>query len=98
MTLEKRGLPPLQTMQSSLQRITEALAAELAFPTQAAPDWSELEWRLAPAVAAMHGISALLASTLRWQGPPAWNDFLAEQRYHVQRRQRRCEELLKRID
>lgn len=92
------NLPPLRTMQSSLQRITESLAAELAFPGRTAPSWSELEWRLAPAVVAMHGISSLLAGSIHWQGPPAWNDFLAEQCRHTQLRQQRCEELLARID
>lgn len=92
------GLPPLRTVQASLHRITESLAAELAHCGHAPPDWSELEWRLAPAVAAMHGVSSLLASSLQWRGPPAWNDFLMEQRRHTQLRQQRIEALLAQID
>lgn len=98
MAPDDRNLPPLRTMQSALYRITEALARELAFPSNTAPGWSELEWRLAPAIAAMHGISSLLAGSLQWRGPPAWNDFLAEQRRHTKVRQDRCEELLAKID
>ena len=64
----------------------------------ASPTWSELEWRLAPAVAAMHGVSPLLAEGLRWHGPPHWAHFLAEQRRHTLLRQRRIEELLTSID
>lgn len=98
MAFAEKNLPPLRTMQASLHRITELLACELALPGRTPPDWSELEWRLAPAVAAMHGVSPLLASSLQWRGPSAWNDFLAEQRRHTQRRHWRCEELLARID
>lgn len=98
MTLAEQDLPPLPTMQSSLHRITESLAAELALSGRTPPDWSELEWRLAPAVAAMHGVSSLLATSLLWRGPAAWNNFLAAQRRHTQLRQRRCEQLLTRID
>ncbi len=50
---------------------------ELAQPGEAAPDWSDFEWQLARAVAAMHGVSPLLATQLKWQGPPRWQPFLA---------------------
>ena len=63
--------------------ITEVLAQELACPTQAAPDWSEFEWLVARAVAAMHGVSPLLSRALRWQGPAGWRAFLEEQRTHT---------------
>lgn len=98
MAFVEKSLPPLRTMQASLHRTTESLAAELAVSGRTPPDWSELEWRLAPAVAAMHGVSSLLGSSLQWRGPSAWNDFLVEQRRHTQVRQQRCEELLARLD
>jgi hypothetical protein len=91
-------MPPLAAVQVGLYRVTESLAAGLACADAERPAWSELEWRLAPAVAAMHGISPLLVGTLRWQGPPHWASFLAEQRRHTLLRQQRIEELLARID
>jgi hypothetical protein len=91
-------LPPLATVQAALYGITESLASTLACAAAGRPAWSELEWRLAPAVAAIHGISPLLAAALPWQGPPHWASFLAEQRQHTQLRQRRIAELLATID
>ncbi|MDE2051558.1 MAG: nucleotidyltransferase family protein, partial [Gammaproteobacteria bacterium] len=91
-------LPPLAAVQSALYRITESLATEFACGGAEGPAWSELEWRLAPAVAAMHGISALLAGALRWQGPPHWMSFLSEQRRHTLLRQQRINELLATIE
>ena len=91
-------MPPISAVQTALHHITESLAAGLAATDTAPPVWSEFEWRLAPAVAAMHGVSPLLAEALRWQGPPHWVRFLAEQRRHTLLRQRRIEELLSNID
>jgi len=85
-------------LQAALRRITETLARELACPTPAVPDWSDLEWTLAVAVAAMHGVSPLLARVLRWQGPRRWVTFLDEQRAHTANRHARILELLQRID
>jgi hypothetical protein len=98
MSIDCNRLPPLSAVQARLHRITETLAADLGDPAAEPPKWSELEWRLAPAVAAMHGISPLLAGALRWQGPPHWASFLAEQRRHALLRQQRIEELLATID
>ena len=95
---DSNRMPPLAVVQAALHRITESLATGLAAPGAERPAWSELEWRLAPAVAAMHGISPLLAGVLRWQGPPHWASFLAEQRRHTLLRQQRIEELLATID
>lgn len=97
MATDSDCMPPLAAVQSALQRITESLATALGDPQAGCPDWSELEWRLAPAVAAIHGISPLLAGALRWQGPAHWAHFLAEQRRHTLLRQQRIEELLARI-
>src|SRR6185437_3750446 len=94
MAIDSDRMPPLAAVQSALQRITESLATGLGDPQAGCPDWSELEWRLAPAVAAIHGISPLLAGALRWQGPAHWAHFLAEQRRHNLLRQQRIEELL----
>src|SRR5579872_554151 len=98
MSTDSNRMPPIAVVQAALQRITESLATGLGAPSAEPPVWSELEWRLAPAVAAMHGISPLLAGVLRWQGPPHWASFLAEQRRHTLLRQRRIEELLATID
>jgi hypothetical protein len=87
-------LPPLKAVATALRAITERLAHELASPQPAAPDWSVFEWRTARAVAAMHGISGLLAGELRWRGPDGWAEFLSRQREHVARRQARICEFL----
>jgi hypothetical protein len=90
-------LPPLKIVKAGLRRTTEALAAELARPGGAAPDWSDLEWQLASAAAAAHGVSPLLCRFSTWQ-KPEWRLFLASQREHVEHRHRRIADLLKRID
>jgi hypothetical protein len=96
---ESRGALPTPTaFQGTLRKITEALARELACPTQRAPDWSDFEWKIARAVAAMHGVSPLLSKTLLWQGPAGWMTFLEEQRIHTATRHRRIADLLQRID
>jgi hypothetical protein len=92
------NLPPLKQLHGSLRRITERLARELARPGDTAPEWSGLDWQLARAVAALHGISPLLATKLRWSGPPDWQEFLTEQRGHVAARHRRIEQLLSQLD
>jgi len=92
------ALPPPRELHATLRRITERLAAELALPSDTAPEWSELEWGLARGVAAMHGVSSLLAGALKWDGPPGWKPFLAAQRAHVAGRHQRIEELLSQLD
>ena len=71
--------PSLGRVASALRKITETLGRELAVPAAEAPLWSEFEWRIARAVAAMHGISSLLCTGLRWEGPESWRQFLHEQ-------------------
>ncbi|GGY23048.1 hypothetical protein GCM10008098_15560 [Rhodanobacter panaciterrae] len=90
-------LPPLKTVRDGLRRTTEALAMELVRPGSATPEWSDLEWRLAAAAAAAHGVSPLLSKSARWQNP-AWRQFLASQREHVELRHRRIASLLECID
>jgi hypothetical protein len=87
-----------EPLRSTLRKITERLAGELARPTPVAPDWSPIEWRLARAVAVIHCVSPLLSGVLRWEGPAHWKEFLAGQRAHVVARQGRIQELLDRID
>jgi hypothetical protein len=90
-------LPPLRTVKAGLQRVTEALAVELARPGTATPRWDRVEWRLATAAATAHGVSALLERSCRWEHVP-WQRFLRDQRVHVEHRQRRIRALLDAID
>ncbi|MGN6706922.1 MAG: nucleotidyltransferase family protein [Rhodanobacter sp.] len=90
-------LPPLKIVKAGLRRTTETLAAELARPGSATPDWNDLEWQLAAAAAAVHGVSPLLCGLSAWQHP-SWQAFLAGQRAHVEHRHRRIETLLQGID
>jgi len=91
-------LPPSKALQAALRKTTETLAHELASPTDTAPEWSDLEWQIARAAAAIHGVSPLLSSALRWRGPPEWNDFLVQQKAQTAARHTRIEELLRLID
>lgn len=90
-------LPPLGVIKSGLERTTETLAAELALPSGETPNWTELEWQLATAVAAAHGVAPLLSVHPRWQNP-AWNRFIDNQYEHVAQRHQRIATLLERID
>ena len=85
-------------LQAVLTKVTERLARELANPSSMPPDWSDLDWSVATAVAAMHGVSSLLSRSLRWRGPEEWLHFLEAQRAHVTQRHARIENLLLRID
>jgi hypothetical protein len=86
--------PSPAELHPTLCKVTERLARELASPTESAPDWTDYEWTIARAVAAMHGISPLLSSRLPWQGPEAWTKFLREQRTHTAVRYSRIKSLL----
>jgi hypothetical protein len=90
----KIPVPPPAELYSTLCTVTERLARELAAPGSAAPDWSDEEWTIARAVAAMHGISPLLSRSLLWHGPPQWKTFLDDQRTHTRVRHGRTHELL----
>ncbi|MBU6476757.1 MAG: nucleotidyltransferase family protein [Xanthomonadaceae bacterium] len=90
-------LPPLKTIEATLRRTTEALAAELASPGGAMPAWSDFDWRLASAAAAAHGVSPLLCKHSGWMHPP-WRRFLECQHEHVAIRHRKIEMLLQQID
>jgi hypothetical protein len=88
------AIPSRAELHSTLCEVTERLARELASPGRTAPDWSDDEWTIASAVAAMHGISPLLARLLPWQGPSTWTEFLGEQRTHTWARHGRIQKLL----
>jgi hypothetical protein len=88
----------LQALHHALQKTTEVLATELGHPAAVAPDWSPTEWAVAQAVAAIHGVSGLLADALRWRGPSGWVQFLAEQKAHTAGRFRRMQQLLQHLD
>jgi hypothetical protein len=65
LTTSRNSVPPPKTLRTTLRKITETLARELAAPARSAPERSEVEWIIARAVAAMHGVSPLLSRTLR---------------------------------
>ena len=92
-------LPPLKTVKAGLRRTTEALAIELASgrPGNAMPAWTALDWQLATAAVAAHGIGPLLSKHCRWQNP-AWQSFLREQHDHVAMRYQRIADTLQRLD
>jgi hypothetical protein len=91
------GLPPLRVIEPALRATTDRLAREVVSPHEQAPDWTELEWRMAMAVAVMHGMTVLLANRLRWRGPAVWEAFLAEQKLQSALRERAIVALLGRI-
>jgi putative nucleotidyltransferase-like protein len=88
------ALPPPAMVHAALRATTERLAAEVAQPRHSPPDWSQFQWRTARAAAAMLGVSGVLASGLRWRGPPGWADFLSEQRQQIATRHVRLQALL----
>lgn len=90
-------LPPLRRVKAGLQEATETLALELAQPGTPTPDWDAVQWRLASAAAAAHGVSPMLRGHCRWQHAP-WQRFLRDQHAHVESRQRRIASTLERID
>ena len=91
-------VPSSKMIGRGLAAATERFAAELAEPQPHAPSWTEFGWRMAHAAAVFHGVTGLLAGTLRWQGPAGWRHFLEEQRAHTTKRHSRLQELLGVID
>jgi hypothetical protein len=90
--------PAPRDVAAALRTTTEALARELAHSSREAPAWSDFEWRIAEVASALHGVSALLARRLHWQGPPRWQRFLDEQRHQTQVRHERIVALVKQFD
>jgi hypothetical protein len=91
-------LPPLTVISNALRRTTESLAHEVVCPTAKAPQWTDFEWRIGRAAAAMQGISSLLYSGLRWNGPEGWLRFLSEQQSQSVRRHEQITCLVDAID
>ena len=77
---------------------TERFAAELAEPQSCAPSWTDFGWRMAHAAAVLHGVTPLLAGTLRWSGPQSWQIILSEQRRQTCLRYERIAAVLDAID
>jgi hypothetical protein len=92
------GLPPLRTLERALRNVTERLSLELLPASGPPPRWTELEWRLAPAVAAMHGVSPLLSTCCAGDRPREWREFLGAQRAVSTARHRRILAELERLD
>ena len=91
-------MPPLAAVQAALHRITESLAIGLA-RADAGPPRVERARMAARARGRRHARRLAAArGALRWQGPPHWATFLAEQRRHTLLRQQRIEALLATID
>src|SRR5271165_322192 len=95
---QPQDFPRIAKIASALREVTELLAHELTSPTDEPPPWSEFEWRIARSVAAMQGVSSLLATGMRWREPEKWRGFLEKQRIHTLGRHLRIMELSDRID
>jgi hypothetical protein len=92
------AIPSLTKVADSLRKTTESLAHEIAVPTNEAPRWTEFEWRICRAVAAMQGIASVLHQRLCWRGPEGWQTFLQEQRDQSVQRHGLIADLLSTID
>jgi len=90
-------LPSPKTIELALTQATERFASELAEPQVHAPSWSDFEWQMARAAAVLHGVTPLLASTLRWSGPDSWQSFVAHQHQQTLLRHRRIAAVLQQI-
>jgi Uncharacterised nucleotidyltransferase len=91
-------VPSPELIELGLAGATERFAAEVVKPRIDAPDWTDFEWQMARAAAVLHGITPLLATTLRWSGPPGWQAFVREQRHQTQLRYHLIAAALKQID
>ena len=92
------AMPSHGAVRMALRETTQRLAREFSVPGLQAPAWSDVEWRVAMAACAIHGISGLLHGRLRWQGPPVWQSFLAEQKQQTLLRQQRISALLAQLN
>src|SRR5262245_28640276 len=91
-------LPSFGVIAAALRRTTEHLAWEVVAPETREPDWNDFEWEVARAVAAMQGITLLLARQLRWEGPRRWQSFLASQRRQSLQRDALIASVIERVD
>jgi hypothetical protein len=91
-------MPSLTKVAASLRKTTESLAHEVAVQTNDPPQWTEFEWRIARAAAAMQGISSLLHQGSGWRGPESWQMFLQGQWEQSVERHRQIAVSLEAID
>jgi hypothetical protein len=91
-------VPSSRMIGRGLAAATERFAAELAAPRVNAPSWSEFGWCMAQAAAVLHGVTPLLAGTLRWTGPERWQRFMQEQHRQTLLRHRRVTSALEALD
>ena len=91
-------VPSSKMIGRGLAAATERFAAELAEPRRQAPSWTEFGWRMAQAAAVLHGVTPLLAGTLRWSGPHSWQAFMLEQHRQTLLRHQRIAAALEAID
>jgi hypothetical protein len=82
----------------ALCKTTETLAGWLARSPVVVPEWSDFEWRIARAAAALHGVSAMLATRMPGSVPAEWQAFLDGQRAHTDSRYQRLSQLLSALD
>ncbi|HEX4242765.1 MAG TPA: nucleotidyltransferase family protein [Steroidobacteraceae bacterium] len=92
------AVPPIQHIAAALRCTTDRLGRELNAPARDPPGWSEFEWDIARASAALHGVSSLLHARLTWSGPPSWRAFLETQRFHSLERDRKIAAILAEVD
>ena len=91
-------MPPFRVAAAALRKTTEQIGTWLEKPPESPPSWSELEWAIARASAAMQGVSGLLARRLPWSGPPEWRFFLDEQHQRAVLREEKIDGLREKID
>jgi len=91
-------LPPFRLIEAALREVTARLVREVVEPQSTAPLWNDLEWGVARAACSLHGLSALLATRLKWRGPEGWPRFLEEQHAQMLGRDAETARLLTRLD
>ncbi|WP_165488589.1 MULTISPECIES: nucleotidyltransferase family protein [Dyella] len=91
------AMPGWHEVRAGMERVTEAIAHELAQPVAQPPPWGALEWRLAMAMATAHGVAPLLSAYPGWPHG-CWQTYLAGQRMHVEARHQRLLAQLEAID
>ena len=82
----------------ALAHVTERLAAELHEPASKAPEFTPLEWQIARAVVAIHGIAGLLLARSSWPQVAGWRKFLETQTSATRRRYETISRLAVEID
>jgi hypothetical protein len=89
--------PSTEAIGRGLSAATERFAAELVAPRVDVPDWTEFDWQMARAAAVLHGVTPLLAKTLRWCGPAPWQAFVQDQRRQTLMRHGRITAVLEQV-